>query len=66
MLCNYYCECTCNAHQGCQMKILIKSQIVLKRGQKMSIDCLKARKKLFLRNYHAFVTKKPFNYNNTV
>jgi len=32
----------------------------------MSIDCLKARKKLFLRNYHAFVTKKPFNYNNTV
>jgi len=52
--------------QGCQMKISIKSQIVLK-NRKSHTDCVKARKKkLYLWYCHCFVTKKHLNYKNVI
>jgi len=53
-------------HRGCQMKISIKSQTVLKRGQEKPYRLFKDQKKakLYLWYFHAFVTKKHFNYKN--
>ena len=53
-------------HRECQMKISIKSQTVLKRGQEKPYRLFKDQKKakLYLSYFHAFVTKKFFNYKN--
>jgi len=52
--------------QGCQMKISIKSQTVLKKARKRPNRLFKSQKKakLYLQYCHSTVTKKHLNYKN--
>ena len=52
--------------QGCQTKISIKSQTMLKRGQKRPNRLFKGQKKarLYLRCCYSFITKKHLNLRN--